>query len=207
MRATRKSERPVRVRPPIAKRPGTAGESHHRDTEAAPGRGDQGARGQVPDMERPLFALGELRAVLGLCRESLGEIIFDHQRAKAGRCAMIERAKRALRAAERFAAKVPPAVVVLCALCASVVTPLGCVSQERLDRDPLLVAEQLRAAGFAGRAVIVFGTGHIAGQAFNLTGASGFVEVQIDPERFTTEAQRAQSGEHVVANIEQEERP
>ncbi len=207
MRATRKSERPTGGRCPTAKRPGTAGESCHADMKArrraaAQTAADEDAAHAGPGtgMERPLFALSELRAALGLCRESLGEIIFDRRRAMAGRCAMIDRAKRALRAAERFAAKLPPAALAISAVCACGTGLAGCVSQDRLDREPLVVAEQLRAAGFAGRAVIVFGTGHVAGQAFNLTGASGFIEVQIDPGKLTTEAQRAQRGE-------QDERP
>lgn len=59
---------------------------------------------------------------------------------------------------------------------------VACVSAERLDADPLVVARQLEAAGFKGRAVIVFGTGHVAGQAFNLSGSSGFIEFSIEPK-------------------------
>lgn len=66
-------------------------------------------------------------------------------------------------------------------LCASALGCAGCVSRERINQDPLIVAEQLRAAGFSGRAVIVWGTGHLGGQAFNLTGSSGFVEVTVEP--------------------------
>lgn len=58
----------------------------------------------------------------------------------------------------------------------------GCASQERIDQDPLIVAQQMQAMGLKGRAIIMFGTGHIGGAAFNLTGSSGFVEIEIEPD-------------------------
>lgn len=48
-------------------------------------------------------------------------------------------------------------------------------------RDPLLLARELEAAGFRGRAVIVFGGGHVGGVSYNVTGASGFIEIEIVP--------------------------
>lgn len=51
------------------------------------------------------------------------------------------------------------------------------------QRDPLLLARELEAAGFRGRAVIVFGGGHVGGVSYNVTGASGFIEVTLEPGR------------------------
>jgi len=57
----------------------------------------------------------------------------------------------------------------------------GCVSQDALDKDPMVVVRQAREAGLKGRLIIVYGGGHIMGQAFNLSGSSGFLEIEIDP--------------------------
>jgi len=38
-----------------------------------------------------------------------------------------------------------------------------------------------QALNLDGRVVIIWGTGHVAGQAFNLTGSSGFAEVIMKP--------------------------
>ncbi|MEW6439242.1 MAG: hypothetical protein AB1508_18990 [Pseudomonadota bacterium] len=57
----------------------------------------------------------------------------------------------------------------------------GCASQGRSDKDPLIVAEQLRAAGFKGRIIIMFGGGHIGGVSYNVTGSSGLIEATIEP--------------------------
>lgn len=55
----------------------------------------------------------------------------------------------------------------------------GCAVKQ--ESDWLTRVDALREAGFEGRAVVVFGTGHVAGQAFNLSGSSGFIEVTIKP--------------------------
>ncbi len=47
--------------------------------------------------------------------------------------------------------------------------------------DPLLFARQARALGLKGRLILIMGTSHVAGQAFNLSGLSGFAEIEIDP--------------------------
>ena len=57
----------------------------------------------------------------------------------------------------------------------------GCVSQERIDDDPLVAAKQAEAYGLRGRLVIIYGNGHVLGQSFNLSGSSGFLEVELDP--------------------------
>lgn len=57
----------------------------------------------------------------------------------------------------------------------------GCAKDDKGDIDMVETAKGLEAAGFKGRAVIIYGTGHVAGQAFNLSGSSGFIEVELNP--------------------------
>lgn len=57
----------------------------------------------------------------------------------------------------------------------------GCAAPDAPDRDPLRLARQLEAAGFSGRAVLVFGGGHVGGLSYNVTGASGFIEITLCP--------------------------
>ena len=44
-------------------------------------------------------------------------------------------------------------------------------------------AAAMRAAGFKGRGTLIWGSGHVAGQAFNMSGSSGFVEVQFGDDK------------------------
>lgn len=59
---------------------------------------------------------------------------------------------------------------------------LGCTSRattvEEHATELTSYVEMMRAAGFKGRGVLIWGSGHVAGQAFNLSGSSGFVEVE-----------------------------
>jgi hypothetical protein len=61
----------------------------------------------------------------------------------------------------------------------------GCTSGEAAHDDRVRMIQELRDAGFEGKAeiTVIWGTGHIAGQAFNLTGSNGTMraEVSIDP--------------------------
>lgn len=57
----------------------------------------------------------------------------------------------------------------------------GCASQQRIDQDPLIIARQLEAAGFRGRLVLLFGGGHVGGLSYNVTGSSGFIELEVEP--------------------------
>lgn len=43
-------------------------------------------------------------------------------------------------------------------------------------------AQFLADAGFEVEATIIYGTGHVAGQAFNLTGSNGIVRAQMKPK-------------------------
>jgi len=64
----------------------------------------------------------------------------------------------------------------------------GCESSSRAttvqERAEELQAgvEAFQALNLDGRVVIIWGTGHVGGQAFNLTGSSGFAEVIMKPE-------------------------
>lgn len=57
----------------------------------------------------------------------------------------------------------------------------GCVSQQAIDKDPLVVAKQAQALGFKVRLVVIFGPGHIGGLSYSATGANGFIELTLDP--------------------------
>lgn len=72
------------------------------------------------------------------------------------------------------------ALIVLAALLA--LTLFGCTGKNG-GTDIVKAAEALRDAGFEGRLTVIYGNGHLAGQSFNLTGSSGFLEVTIDPKR------------------------
>lgn len=70
-------------------------------------------------------------------------------------------------------------------LCVAALVLPGCLAPNTSVTDR---AEELRAwtaamqdAGVEGRAVVIWGTGHVAGQAFNISGSSGYVEVTVEP--------------------------
>lgn len=58
----------------------------------------------------------------------------------------------------------------------------GCSSQattvEARAEEVTGYVAAMEAAGLKGRAVLIWGGGHVAGQAFNLSGSSGFVEIK-----------------------------
>ena len=53
--------------------------------------------------------------------------------------------------------------------------------QERTEELQAQI-DAFRALKLDGRVVVIWGSGHVAGQAFNLTGSSGFAEVILKPE-------------------------
>jgi len=64
---------------------------------------------------------------------------------------------------------------------AAVLALSGCVSrnvpiEDRIDEVEASV-KALQELGVSGRLIFIWGTGHIAGQAFNVSGSSGFGEI------------------------------
>jgi len=57
----------------------------------------------------------------------------------------------------------------------------GCKSAPKDGEEWMQTAKVLRAGGFKGRLHMTFGDGHLAGQAFNLSGSHGYLEIEIDP--------------------------
>ncbi len=69
---------------------------------------------------------------------------------------------------------------------------LGCETGKAAHDERMQTIKELREMGLKGKArlVIIYGGGHIAGQAFNLSGSNGIFEadVSIDPaEQPTTQ--------------------
>lgn len=60
------------------------------------------------------------------------------------------------------------------------VAALACGCSQR-DGDWRADAKFLKEAGFRGEATIIYGSGHVGGQAFNLTGSSGVLKFVFDP--------------------------
>ena len=62
----------------------------------------------------------------------------------------------------------------------------GCTSQattvtERTEELTGYVAA-MEEAGLKGRAVVIWGGGHVAGQAYNFSGSSGYIEIKFGDE-------------------------
>lgn len=67
---------------------------------------------------------------------------------------------------------------------AAILALSGCVGrkvpiEDRIDEVEAGV-KALQDLGVSGRFTLIWGTGHVAGQAFNLSGSSGFVDVTLD---------------------------
>lgn len=59
----------------------------------------------------------------------------------------------------------------------------GCASQEARDRDPMLLVKQAQELGVEAEAILMFGSGHAGGFAYNLTGSSGFIRIKVNPQK------------------------
>lgn len=57
----------------------------------------------------------------------------------------------------------------------------GCKSGQGDGNEWLRAAEVARRSGFRGEVVVIFGTGHIAGAAYNLSGSNGYLKLELDP--------------------------
>lgn len=74
---------------------------------------------------------------------------------------------------------------------AAVLAVAGCTGRNvpRQDRVEEVKAgvKALQELGVSGKFVLIWGNGHVAGQAFNITGSSGFAEIVLPPSEKETE--------------------